>query len=361
MVPNELVHAQEDARLKSLHSLQVLETPIEERFERITRVVAKFFDVPICAIACVDIHRQWFKSIQGLNVSETERCVSFCQHTVHRDEVVVVNDARFDSRFDTNPLVTDSPGIVFYAGAPIYSKDDLPVASLCIIDTQPRSLSQGDIETLKDYAKMVETQLRLSPASTIEQNLIAQIGESWRGSLIDPLTRLWNHEGLTTLLGAALVTKLQSNSEMIVGLIDLKNMGQINTTLGHVAGDELIRLVSKRLLSSFEDGHILGRLAGDTFMFIMNSPSTTSQWSSDLNQVQRLLNQYQVLGITDRTTLGATIVAARVPAGWTGSMETLLEHIDETMYQSKSDERTNPTYIDAITLKNAVDTEHRAA
>ena len=105
-------HTKERERLDSLYNLQILETPIEQRFELITGLLCTIFDVPVSAISFVDLHRQWFKSIQGLAIEQTDRCVSFCQYTILGDDVMVIPDARFDDRFGNTPLVTGDPGIV---------------------------------------------------------------------------------------------------------------------------------------------------------------------------------------------------------------------------------------------------------
>ena len=93
---NEQSKSREHNRLEALHSMHVLDTPIEERFDRITRLAKQAFQVPICALSCVDDKRVWFKSVQGLIASEVERSVSFCQHTILQDKVSVVCDARED-------------------------------------------------------------------------------------------------------------------------------------------------------------------------------------------------------------------------------------------------------------------------
>lgn len=97
----------EEQRLAVLRQLNILDTPIEERFERITRMVCRSLKVPIAAISIVDESRQWFKSIQGLNASETPREIAFCAHAILRDELLLVEDATQDERFADNPLVTD--------------------------------------------------------------------------------------------------------------------------------------------------------------------------------------------------------------------------------------------------------------
>lgn len=106
----------EQQRLAVLRSLHILDTPPEERFDRITRTAQRLFNVPIALISLIDAHRQWFKSCQGLPVSETPRGISFCGHAILADTPLIIPDALLDPRFADNPLVTGEPRIRFYAG-----------------------------------------------------------------------------------------------------------------------------------------------------------------------------------------------------------------------------------------------------
>ena len=148
----------EALRLKALHNLQLLDTPREERFDRLTRIASRIFDVPTSLITLVDQDRQWFKSKQGLEATESPRHMSFCAHAVAERAPLIVPDALNDPRFAANPLVTGDPRIRFYAGVPI-SAGGQPVGTLCLIDQKPRMMSDKDIEALHDLGTMVEQEL----------------------------------------------------------------------------------------------------------------------------------------------------------------------------------------------------------
>jgi DNA-binding response OmpR family regulator len=151
--------ADEPLRLAALDKLAVLDTPPEERFDRITRIAAATFDVPIALISLVDKDRQWFKSCVGINVSETPRELAFCAHAVEQHADVVVDDTLLDDRFADNPLVTSGPRIRFYAGAPLMLKSGACLGTLCVVDTRPRHLSAADLASLHDLRDMVMEQL----------------------------------------------------------------------------------------------------------------------------------------------------------------------------------------------------------
>ncbi|MFV1921534.1 MAG: GAF domain-containing protein [Methylotenera sp.] len=146
----------EAARLKTLRYLNILDTPAEERFDRLTRMAKRLFDVSFALVSLVDENRQWFKSCAGLDVSETPRDISFCGHTILGDDIFIIPDATKDERFADNPLVLNEPHIRFYAGCPLKFTNGNRLGTLCIIDQQPRNLTDEDLIVLKDLASMVE-------------------------------------------------------------------------------------------------------------------------------------------------------------------------------------------------------------
>jgi len=153
------IPVEEARRLQALHQLKILDTTPEERFDRITRLAARFFGVPIALVSLVDHDRQWFKSRNGLQVAQTSREVSFCGHAILQDETLVVPDALADDRFADNPLVLSEPRLRFYAGHPIVALDGSPIGTLCLIDHTPRLFGATQIKALRDMAALVEREL----------------------------------------------------------------------------------------------------------------------------------------------------------------------------------------------------------
>ncbi|MEM7530624.1 MAG: GAF domain-containing protein [Chloroflexota bacterium] len=147
-------------RLLAIQNLKILDTPPEQRFDRITRLATQLFDAPIALLTLIDAERQWFKSCQGVPMTETPRAISFCQHTIEQDEVFVIPDMHLDARFANNPVVTGEPHVVFYAGYPVATLDGTKVGSLCILDYQPRTFSKEQQESLKDLAIMAQKELQ---------------------------------------------------------------------------------------------------------------------------------------------------------------------------------------------------------
>lgn len=147
------IPADDAERLAALRQLLILDTPPEQRFDRIVAFATQEFDQPKGTITLVDQDRQWFKARVGVDVCEADRATSFCGHAVVSDDFLVVEDARQDERFHDNPWVTAADPIVFYAGAPLVLPSGHVAGTLCVYGPQPRSFDAMDraiLGTLRD-------------------------------------------------------------------------------------------------------------------------------------------------------------------------------------------------------------------
>jgi len=151
----------ERRRLQVLCELGLLDTPPEERFDRIVRTAARLFRVPVALVSLVAEDRQWFKARLGVEATQTSRDVSFCGHAILTPEPLVVLDAEQDERFARNPLVIGAPYVRFYAGHPVRGPEGHKVGTLCLIDHVPRRFSEEDRRALADLAAWVELELNL--------------------------------------------------------------------------------------------------------------------------------------------------------------------------------------------------------
>ncbi|MCJ2188871.1 GAF domain-containing protein [Novosphingobium beihaiensis] len=146
----------EQERLDALRSYNILDTLPEPGFDALVCEAAQQFDTPIALISLVDEERQWFKAAIGLDVSETPRSISFCAHAIRSEDIFLVADALADPVFSNNPLVQKDPGIRFYAGAPIETKEGHKLGTICVIDRSPRNMLPSDTkQTLKGLADKV--------------------------------------------------------------------------------------------------------------------------------------------------------------------------------------------------------------
>jgi diguanylate cyclase (GGDEF)-like protein/PAS domain S-box-containing protein len=151
----------ETARLAALRAYGVLDTAPDPALDEVTQLAAQLFRVPVALVSLVDEHRQWFKSRVGLEMTETPREHAFCAHAIRGSEVMVVEDAHADPRFQANPLVTDAPGIRFYAGAPLVTPAGQAMGTLCVIDSLPRQFGRSEREALRVLSHQVMAQLEL--------------------------------------------------------------------------------------------------------------------------------------------------------------------------------------------------------
>jgi GAF domain-containing protein len=150
----------EEARLKALRELEILDTEPEEEFDELVHRAAAATGAPIAVITLVDEARQWFKARVNLELESTDRDLSFCAHAILTpDDLTIVPDTREDERFADNLLVTEDPNIRFYAGAPIFTPDGHPVGTLCVIDDAPRRLSDEQAQALRELAQEVSRQI----------------------------------------------------------------------------------------------------------------------------------------------------------------------------------------------------------
>jgi len=190
----------ETERLQDLYSLELRQSEAEDRFDRITRLAARLFDVPMAYISMVDTNQQWFKSRVGMDTCGGCRETSFCGHAILEEEMLIIPDTHLDDRFEGNPLVTGNPHVRFYAGQPLKGRNGYNIGTLCLADRIPRELTTEDQQHLRDLSQVVEKELHLSDLLEMQQELIhkqeevnqqlADAAEYVKRQLPEPLTGL---------------------------------------------------------------------------------------------------------------------------------------------------------------------------
>jgi len=151
----------EQARIRTLHSYNILDTPPDGSFDKMTKLAAKLFNIPIAIISLVDSDRIWFKSKYGLEVNQIERNPGLCASAILSDDVYLVEDARNDPRTLTNPLVAGDFGLQFYAAAPLRTPDGYNLGTFCILDQQKRYFNTDQQASLKLFAEVVMEQVEM--------------------------------------------------------------------------------------------------------------------------------------------------------------------------------------------------------
>jgi signal transduction histidine kinase len=160
--------ASEEQRLAAVRRYGVLDAPPDDALDRVTRIAAQIFRVPIAIVSIVDRDRVWFKSHHGIDADQTDRAPGLCASAILQDAPWVVTDAEADPRTLTNPLCREL-GLRFYAGVPLRTKDGHNLGTLNVIDTKPRETSEAELATLEDLAGIVVDELEARLAARQEE------------------------------------------------------------------------------------------------------------------------------------------------------------------------------------------------
>jgi diguanylate cyclase (GGDEF)-like protein len=242
-------------RLAALAESGLVDSPPEQAFDRVTRLVAETLHVPVALFTLVTDERQVYKSSIGVgDVHETPLSHSFCRHVVESGAPLEVVDARLHPKVRDNPAIGDY-GIVAYLGMPLTTSDGVRLGALCAIDHEPRQWTGRDHGVLEDLAGAAMAEVELRRAN---RAVAAAAAELHFAATHDQLTRLGNRRALLDDLGQVLASKRPAT----FALLDVQGMRGVNDAHGHHAGDELLTRLASRLESTvIGDGHVY-RLGG---------------------------------------------------------------------------------------------------
>ncbi len=308
----------EAERLHALRSLQILDTSHEERFDRVTRMAKRMFGVEISLVSFVDEDRQWFKSKQGLNASETPRDMSFCGHAINQDGLFIIPNAIEDDRFFDNPLVTEDPSIRFYAGCPLKLRQGINLGTLCLIDSKPKNLDEEDKQLLIDLGAMIEQEIRSIQLATL-----------------DELTLISNRRGFLTLADHAQKVCRRKEMSMSVILFDLNKFKPINDNFGHHEGDFALRRFAEVMRSVFRESDVVGRLGGDEFVAMLTDASDEKiaiildRFKKEMDAMNEAINKPYLIEYSSGV--------ASFSYDTEHSLEEMVAEADAAMYEEKKD------------------------
>lgn len=239
----------EEARLESLRELRLLDSEPEERFDRITRMAQRLFDVPIVVFSLVDSERVWFKSRVGLDFPELQRGDAFCSHAILTDGIIQVEDAADDPRFRLSPIVNSSPGVRFYAGFPVSSVERRRVGVLAIMDTKPRVLNAADLKSLADLARGLEAEISATRVSTV-----------------DELTGMLNLRGFHQFAEKLLKISARSGTPLSLVYVDVLNPRGVSTPTDR---EHFLKQVSETINQTFRQSDVLARIGSARFCALL--------------------------------------------------------------------------------------------
>ena len=308
----------EKRRLQELDRYAVLDTTPEESFDRITRLAQRIADVPIALVSLVDENRQWFKSKQGLDVTETPREVSFCTHAIQEDKPFIVRDAEDDPRFATNPLVTGKPDIRFYAGIPLKSPNGFNLGTLCVIDTKPRNIDASEIESLRDLAQIVVDELELRSLA-----------------LQDCLTGLHRRKSFLVLAEKEMDRARRYGNNFSVIALDIDHFKKVNDDYGHSTGDVVLRKIADICRENLRSNDIAARLGGEEFVLLL--PETgLSNAILTAERIRVLIEKTVIKEAGHRIMVTTSFGVADRLSSKDNDISSILKLADDRLYEAKS-------------------------
>ncbi len=327
-IPND-----EAQRLATLHAHAILDTPPDEAFDDIARLAAELCGTPVAMISLVDRERQWFKAKVGVDATETPRDISFCGHTICQDGLFTVEDAARDHRFHDNPLVLGEPHVRFYAAMPLRSPGGHALGALCIVDREPRAITEDQGRQLRMLARQACRLL----------NLHHLLSRSRKAATCDDLTGLSNRRGLLDQLEVMIREAGDCTEQRVaVAFLDLDRFKRINDTRGHEAGDAVLCATGRRMNDIIEtitnthplEAACVARLGGDEFIAAVRGRFEPA-W------LEHTLGPWLIYAVSQpvhwqgrQLACGASLGFA-VDEGPGGDAEAMLRHADIAMYKAK--------------------------
>ncbi|SDD69128.1 GGDEF domain-containing protein [Belnapia rosea] len=280
----------EAGRLAALRSYAVLDTACETAFDEIAQLAARLTRRPIALVSLVDADRLWAKARHGVELTEAPRDLAFCAHAIlEPGRPLVIPDTRADPRFADNPLVTDDPGLRSYTGVPLVNAEGYALGTLCVLDHAPRVTSEEELDILASLARSVSTALELRRAMRRMHAL----------AVTDGLTGLPNRSAMMTALDATLTERRPFS----LIFIDLDGFKRVNDTLGHAAGDAVLRAVAEVLQAATRPGDSPARLGGDEFCVLLGETSGAERLAEQIRGA--LAARMQATGWAVTASIGA--------------------------------------------------------
>ncbi|MBR0851405.1 sensor domain-containing diguanylate cyclase [Bradyrhizobium diazoefficiens] len=241
----------EARRLDAIASLDILDTPREPAFDRLTVLCRRIFSAPMSTITLIDGHRQWFKAEVGMADRDTDRRPALCNYAIAQDTPLVIPDTHDDPRFTDNVFVYERPFIRFYAGAQLRISG-VNIGTLCVMDTKPRQFDAEALAILTDLAAIAVDELLLRNLS-MQDNLTGALSRRAFRAEAERLSALANRHG----------------HSLTLAVLDVDHFKQVNDTYGHAVGDAVLASVIATCRDSLRGSDIIGRIGGEEFAILL--------------------------------------------------------------------------------------------
>jgi diguanylate cyclase (GGDEF)-like protein len=316
----ELNLIDEDERLRALERYDILDTPPEEAFERITRLAQKMFRMPMAAVSFIDGHRQWLKARQGLSITESQRCDAICNIAISQSEPLVIEDTTLDNRVSGNVFVAEDPHCRFYAGAQLRTRDGHNLGALCIMDNKPHKFGAEQTAILADLAEMVVNEL----------DLRVSVGT-------DHLTGALSRRAFKDEAERAKLLALRHGHHLSCMIFDLDHFKAINDTHGHAIGDLVLKRSVEACSGKLRKSDLIGRLGGEEFAVLFpHTPAASAIKVAE--KARRAIADITVSSAMGHVQVSASFGVAELDRA-ASDIEEMLKRADEALYAAKRNGR----------------------
>jgi diguanylate cyclase (GGDEF)-like protein len=323
-------------RLISLDRYDVLDTPSEEGFDRITRLTRRLFGVSMSTITFIDGHRLWFKSQQGMAMGQTSKEEAFCDTVIRGTGPLVVADTLADTRYSHNPFVLGDPHIRFYAGVPLRTPDGHNIGTLSAMDSKPRDVEETDLQVLSDLASIVMDELELRMTAST-----------------DELTGALSRRAFREEAGRAIALALRHGHELSCVCFDLDHFKSINDGHGHAMGDLVLRESVATCIETLRQSDLLGRMGGEEFAILLphTGPATAMKVAE---KVRAAVAGLPIIGTNGKIPVSASFGVSTLGQG-VCDIDELLKRADIALYSAKTSGRNKCVeWVDAETAPPVV-------
>jgi diguanylate cyclase (GGDEF)-like protein len=324
----------ETARLVSLSATDLFGISKDYVFECITNIGAQLFNAPVCSLVLADAEKNWFNSRATPDVREIFRNAAFRADVVADSEPMVIEDIFLDVRSAADLLLRIAPQIRFYAGHPIRGSSGAVLGTLCVLDFTPRDFPAEQQRLLQELAFLTELCVITRGITTAQKALVAKLDLARHESLIDPLLRIWNRGGITTILNQQHESSRELRVPFSILMADIDHFKKINDRHGHIAGDTVLKAVTGVLQAAMRVDDELGRYGGEEFIAIL--PNTNAVNAEEL--ARRLNESVAELSVDTPTgSVGCTVSIGVAEWGPTRleSVQALVHRADAALLSAK--------------------------
>lgn len=310
----------------------LINTPIEQNFERLARMTKRMFDVPVIVIGLFDEKRKAVKPVVSLDFSDASLYLPFFSE-FNTDDILVVEDATKNELFQHHPLVTHDPMIRFIVICPIFEKNGRKVGSLIMMDHNPRSLELTDLMSLNEIVKLVEAEISSFRISKAQKLFLQDISNKDKSQFIDAQTKAWNNEGCNKILQYQLIESKKENSHFGLACVDIDNLSEINKLHGKEVGDEVLAMTARTILTSCRDEDTIGRGKTEDFIVLIhaddyeNIKTVVNRIKANLEKIEIKLPKGK---LSYSVTIGVSFFNDRI-----GNIETLIQNANVALLKGK--------------------------